>query len=121
MQEAGYQTAMIGKWHLSTDPTGFDHWEVLPGQGSYYNPDFIQMDGSAEALRGLLHGHHHRQLAGVAATGRDPDKPFMLMCQHKAPHRNWSPPAAALFALQGRGRSRAGDAVRRLRRPQRVC
>ena len=44
LQEAGYQTAMIGKWHLGTDPVGFDYWEVLPGQGSYYNPDLIQMD-----------------------------------------------------------------------------
>ena len=52
MQEAGYQTAIIGKWHLSTDPTGFDYWEVLPGQGSYYNPDFMQMDGSKKRFEG---------------------------------------------------------------------
>jgi len=44
-QNAGYQTAMIGKWHLMSDPTGFDHWEVLPGQGSYYNPEFITKEG----------------------------------------------------------------------------
>ena len=52
LQEAGYQTAMIGKWHLNSDPVGFDYWEVLPGQGSYYNPDFIQMDGSKKRFEG---------------------------------------------------------------------
>ncbi|MBQ1795310.1 MAG: sulfatase-like hydrolase/transferase, partial [Treponema sp.] len=43
MQQAGYQTALIGKWHLVSTPTGFDYFEVLHGQGEYYNPDFIQM------------------------------------------------------------------------------
>ena len=52
MHEAGYQTAMIGKWHLKTDPTGFDYWEILPGQGSYYNPDLIQMDGQRKRYTG---------------------------------------------------------------------
>ncbi len=46
LQRAGYQTALVGKWHLGTDPVGFDYWEILPGQGSYYNPDFVQMDGT---------------------------------------------------------------------------
>ena len=46
LQAAGYNTAMIGKWHLGSDPTGFDHWEILPGQGNYYNPDFINKDGT---------------------------------------------------------------------------
>jgi N-acetylglucosamine-6-sulfatase len=59
MQDVGYQTAIIGKWHLSTDPTGFNHWEILPGQGNYYNPDFIQMDRTPETSRRLLHGHYH--------------------------------------------------------------
>ena len=45
LQKAGYNTAMIGKWHLGSDPTGFDHWEILPDQGNYYNPDFIQKTG----------------------------------------------------------------------------
>ena len=99
LQQAGYQTAVIGKWHLGTDPVGFDHWEILPGQGSYYNPDFIQMDGSRRPLRRLLHRHHHRSFAAVA-EGRNeiPDKPFVLMCQHKAPHRNWAPPTHAIFS-----------------------
>lgn len=49
---AGYDTALIGKWHLGTDPTGFDYWEILPGQGHYYNPDFLQMDGSRVRYEG---------------------------------------------------------------------
>jgi arylsulfatase A-like enzyme/lysophospholipase L1-like esterase len=91
LQTAGYQTAMIGKWHLSSDPTGFDHWEILPGQGSYYNPDFIQMDGSKKRFEGYC-----TDLITDKAIdwlkNRDQEKPFVLMCQHKAPHRNWSPP-----------------------------
>ncbi|MGB7329600.1 MAG: sulfatase-like hydrolase/transferase, partial [Rubripirellula sp.] len=92
LQDAGYQTAIIGKWHLSSDPVGFDHWEVLPGQGSYYNPDLLQMDGSRKRFDGyctdIITEHTLRWLK----EDRDPDKPFVMMCQHKAPHRNWSPP-----------------------------
>lgn len=90
LQQAGYQTAMIGKWHLSSDPVGFDYWEVLPGQGSYYNPDFLQMDGS----RKRFEGYCTDLITGKALDwlkDRDTDKPFLLMCQHKAPHRNWAP------------------------------
>ncbi|MCA9216719.1 MAG: sulfatase-like hydrolase/transferase, partial [Planctomycetales bacterium] len=90
LQQAGYQTAMIGKWHLGTDPVGFDYWEVLPGQGSYYNPDFIQMDGSKKRYEGyctdLITDFSINWL-----DKRDKSKPFLLMCQHKAPHRNWAP------------------------------
>lgn len=91
MQQSGYQTAMIGKWHLSSDPEGFDFWEILPGQGSYYNPDFLQMEGGRVRREGYC-----TDIITDTALGwleeRDPEKPFMLMCQHKAPHRNWSPP-----------------------------
>jgi arylsulfatase A-like enzyme len=87
-QAAGYQTAMIGKWHLVTDPTGFDHWQILPGQGNYYNPDFITKQGTKR------HAGHVTKLTTQFAldwleNGRDKDKPFVLMYQHKAPHRNW--------------------------------
>ncbi|MEM6980206.1 MAG: sulfatase/phosphatase domain-containing protein [Planctomycetota bacterium] len=92
VQAAGYQTALIGKWHLSSDPTGFDHWEVLPGQGSYYNPDFIQMDGSRKGYTGYCTDIITENSLAWLKESRDPDKPFILMCQHKAPHRNWSPP-----------------------------
>ncbi len=91
MQQAGYQTSMIGKWHLSTDPTGFDHWEVLPGQGSYYNPDFLQQDGSRKRYEGYCTDLITDLSLTWLKEQRDADKPFMLMCQHKAPHRNWAP------------------------------
>lgn len=91
IQQAGYQTAMIGKWHLSSDPTGFDYWEVLPGQGSYYNPDFLQMAGGRKRYDGYCTDIITQLSLDWLKTGRDPDKPFVLMCQHKAPHRNWAP------------------------------
>ncbi|MEN8126444.1 MAG: sulfatase [Planctomycetota bacterium] len=90
LQKAGYQTALIGKWHLQSNPTGFDHWEILPGQGNYYNPDFRRQDGKT----------HYNGYATDITTDlsldwlkhkRDPNKPFMMMCQHKAPHRVWAP------------------------------
>ena len=59
LQAAGYQTAIIGKWHLVTDPTGFDHWHILPGQGVYYNPPMIH-NGQPVQRAGLHHRHHHR-------------------------------------------------------------
>ncbi len=91
LQQAGYQTAMIGKWHLTSDPQGFDHWQVLPGQGDYYNPDFKTPKG-----RTRIQGYCTDIVTDLALNwlkeGRDTDKPFMLMCQHKAPHRCWMPP-----------------------------
>lgn len=90
MQAAGYQTALIGKWHLDSDPVGFDYWEVLPGQGHYYNPDFIQMDGSRKRYEGYCTDIITEKSIDWL-NERDPDRPFILMCQHKAPHRNWAP------------------------------
>ncbi|MEM9367933.1 MAG: sulfatase/phosphatase domain-containing protein [Planctomycetota bacterium] len=92
LQAVGYETAMIGKWHLGTDPVGFDHWEILPGQGSYYNPDFIQQDGSRKRYTGYCTDIITQNSLQWLKDQRDSDKPFLLMCQHKAPHRNWSPP-----------------------------
>jgi arylsulfatase A-like enzyme len=90
LQGAGYQTAMIGKWHLKSAPTGFDYWNVLPGQGSYYNPAFIE-----NGTRKTHQGYVSEIITGIALdwlkTGRKPDQPFLLMCHHKAPHRNWKP------------------------------
>lgn len=90
LQGAGYQTALIGKWHLRSDPTGFDYWQILPGQGNYYNPDFIGPNGEVRCT-----GYATDITTDLAldwlSKERDPDKPFLLMCQHKAPHRTWAP------------------------------
>jgi N-acetylglucosamine-6-sulfatase len=91
LQQAGYQTAVIGKWHLVTQPTGFDHWEILPGQGSYCNPDFIQMDGSSKRFEGYVSDIITDKTLDWLKNQRDKDKPFVVMSQHKAPHRNWMP------------------------------
>ena len=72
LQAAGYQTAIIGKWHLISDPTGFDHWHILPGQGVYYNPPMIE-NGQQVAARRLHDRHDHRSLRSSGsrtATGR---------------------------------------------------
>jgi len=90
LQQAGYATAMIGKWHLGSDPTGFDHWEILPGQGNYYNPDFITKDG-----RHVENGYVTEIITDKSIewinTAKNSGKPFMLMMHHKAPHREWQP------------------------------
>ena len=90
LQQAGYQTALIGKWHLKSDPTGFDHWTVLPGQGHYYNPAFRTPDGEIE-VTGYVTDIITDMTLEWLQTDRDPEKPFMLMYQHKAPHREWAP------------------------------
>ena len=88
--KAGYQTALIGKWHLRSDPTGFDHWHILPGQGSYYNPDFISAEGKKRYAGYATDVTTDLSLEWLKKE-RDPNRPFLLMCQHKAPHRTWSP------------------------------
>ena len=94
LREAGYQTAMIGKWHLKSAPNGFDHWEVLPGQGAYYNPDLLIPDADSTA-RHRRDGYVTDVITDLALDWlrdeRDPGSPFLLMVQHKAPHRNWMP------------------------------
>lgn len=90
LQKSGYSTAVIGKWHLSSNPVGFDYWEVLPGQGNYYNPVFLQMDGSKKKFDGYV-TDITTEKAIEWLDSRDKTKPFMLMCQHKAPHRTFSP------------------------------
>jgi arylsulfatase A-like enzyme len=89
LQARGYQTAMIGKWHLRSDPTGFDYWNVLPGQGVYYNPTLIEM-GERKKHEGYV-TDIITDLSLDWLKGRSNDKPFCLMYQHKAPHRAWYP------------------------------
>jgi len=90
LQQAGYQTAIIGKWHLVTDPTGFDHWEILPGQGRYYSPQFITPKGRINEPGYVTDVITEKSLQWLRED-RDPQRPFLLMLQHKAPHREWSP------------------------------
>jgi len=90
LQKGGYSTAVIGKWHLKSHPVGFDYWEILPGQGSYYNPAFIQMDGKAKRFEGYVTDLTTNK-ALKWLDNRDNSKPFFLMCQHKAPHRTFAP------------------------------
>ncbi len=89
LHAAGYQTAIIGKWHLVTDPTGFDEWHILPGQGVYYNPPMIHNGQKVK------HEGYTTDLITDSSIAwlksRDKSKPFLLMCQHKAPHREWLP------------------------------
>jgi arylsulfatase A-like enzyme len=91
LQKAGYQTAIVGKWHLASTPTGYDYWKVLPGQGDYYNPDFLTPEGRIN-VEGYCTDIVTEMAIDWLREQRDPDQPFMLMCQHKAPHRTWMPP-----------------------------
>ena len=90
MRDNGYQTAMVGKWHLVSTPTGFDYWDVLTGQGDYYNPLFITCAGDTL----VRHGYATNIVTDVALDWldkRDQEKPFCLFIHHKAPHRTWMP------------------------------
>ena len=89
LQKAGYQTAIIGKWHLKTDPTGFDYWNILPGQGIYHNPVMIEM-GQRKKYTGYV-TDIITDLCLAWLKKRTGDKPFCLMYHHKAPHREWEP------------------------------
>ncbi len=89
LQQAGYFTAMIGKWHLGSDPTGFDYWNILPGQGVYNDPTFYDKDGS-EVIKGYA-TDIITDITIEALKTRPKDKPFFVMSHHKAPHREWTP------------------------------
>ena len=90
LQKAGYQTAIVGKWHLRSIPTGFDYSEVLPGQGNYYNPRML-IGGTNVKHTGYTTDIITDLGLNWLKNKRDQSKPFMLMLQHKAPHRNWQP------------------------------
>jgi arylsulfatase A-like enzyme len=100
LQKAGYQTAIIGKWHLVSDPTGFDYWEILPGQGQYYNPPMIR-NGQRVKHEGYVTDIITDRALDWLKNQRDPNKPFLLMCHHKAPHREWEPSLKHLADYDG--------------------
>ena len=89
LQAAGYHTIMLGKWHLGSDPQGFDEWEILPGQGVYYDPKFYTAQ-SDTAYQGYV-SDIITDLALQRLEKRPKDKPFFAMVHHKAPHRAWEP------------------------------
>jgi arylsulfatase A-like enzyme len=89
LREAGYFTAMLGKWHLGSDPQGFDAWNILPGQGRYRDPVLYDRDGHR-----VYPGYVTDVITDLAIgmlENRPKDRPFFLMCHHKAPHREWTP------------------------------
>ncbi|TLX75784.1 sulfatase [Labilibacter sediminis] len=90
LQKAGYKTGIVGKWHLGSEPTGFDYWEVLPGQGFYYNPEFRTPEG-VHTETGYVTEIITEKALKYIKEAKTEDKPFMLMMQHKAPHREWEP------------------------------
>jgi len=98
LQAGGYHTMMIGKWHLGSNPTGFDHWNILPGQGRYSDPILYNSEGAR-----VYPGYATQVITDLgieAIKARPKDKPFFLMLHHKAPHREWQPDPenAAKFA-----------------------
>ena len=99
LQAAGYETCLIGKWHLVSTPTGFDHWEILPAQGDYYNPTFIHMDGTRVADSGYVTriitdkaiDWMENRRPNPNASRQGGETPFALFIHHKACHRAWLP------------------------------
>lgn len=101
MHEAGYQTALFGKWHLHTVPDGFDTYGVLPGQGVYFDPSFLCRESDWDSLESVYANVTDKREAGYVTdlitdkcldwleNSWDPEKPFLLLCHHKAPHDNF--------------------------------
>lgn len=90
LRESGYQTAILGKWHLHGHPQGFDYWKIIIDQGNYYNPDFIE-NGDTTRIKGYATDIITNDALDWLQYKRNDSLPFFLMVHHKAPHRNWMP------------------------------
>jgi len=90
-QQSGYQTALFGKLHFGNNPKGFDEFKILPGQGDYYNPDFITKDKGTISIEGYVTDIITDLTLDWMKNEREKDRPFLLMYLHKAPHREWLP------------------------------
>jgi arylsulfatase A-like enzyme len=101
LQAAGYHTGMIGKWHLGSDPTGFDRWEILPGQGVYRDP-VLYTAGGEKTYAGRYVTDVITDLGIAFILERPKDRPFFLMLHHKAPHREWTPDERHRRLFEGR-------------------
>jgi arylsulfatase A-like enzyme len=99
LRQAGYYTGVVGKWHLGSEPTGFDFYTVLPGQGLYHDPVFLTPEG-----RRTNSGYATDLITDLAidfVKNRPADKPFFLCLHHKAPHREWQPDAKHANLYEG--------------------
>lgn len=102
LQTEGYHTSVLGKWHLVSEPQGFDEYNILIGQGEYYNPRFVSNKGDTSKIEGYATNLITDMAIDVIDKQKDSDKPFFMMLHHKAPHRNWLPDAKYLKAYEER-------------------